>query len=113
MLAFASFVYETVIKPQSQERFDCLFKEMTATIPACPNSVNATYHSVVGQKLLVVDWKRYYPDLDLFCPTCGGELKQTRSNYSHNKSLFAIFGLDGPPSWAMVMTYNCQMTCKK
>jgi hypothetical protein len=47
MLAFASFVFESVIKPQSQVRFDCLFHGMTVTIPACHNSVNATYHSVV------------------------------------------------------------------
>jgi hypothetical protein len=79
----------------------------------CKNSVDATYHSVVGQKLLLVDWKRYYPNLALLCPTCGGDLKQHRTNFSQNKTLFPIFGLDGPPAWAMVMAYTCQGTCKR
>jgi hypothetical protein len=113
MLAFASFVFERVMKSPAQVNFESLFCEMTMTIPAFHDSANATYHSVVGQKLVVVDWKRFYPQLFIPCPTCGGDLKQDRSNFSHNRSLFAIHGLDGPPSWAMVMNYRCQGTCKR
>jgi hypothetical protein len=111
--AFATLVYESCLKQQSPMQFDCFFNGMTATIPPCHNSVNANYHAVVGQKVLNVDWKFYYPALHLTCPSCGGELKKDRTNYSHNKTLFPIFGLEGPPSWAMVMFYHCQGSCKR
>jgi hypothetical protein len=35
-----------------------------------------------------------------------------RSSYSKHKTLFPIFGLDGPPAWAIVFHYNCPC-CQK
>jgi hypothetical protein len=33
--------------------------------------------------------------------------EKTRSNFSKNRTLFPIFGLDGQPAWAIVPRYDC------
>jgi hypothetical protein len=104
---FAEFVYSQ-IKANTLARLDPYFDGICATIPTCENNFDPTNHSVVGQKLYVVDWERFYPNLELLCPCCGAALKHTRSTFSNNRTLFPIFGIDGPPSWAMVMVYKCQ-----
>ena len=106
---FSLVVFDELKKtPKTLARLDPYFQGIVATIPSCETSVDATYHSVVGQKLYVVDWQRFYPSLELLCPICKGQLKQTRTNFSNKRSLFPIFNIDGMPSWAMVMQYQCQ-----
>ena len=69
------------------------------------------YHSIVGQKLLYLDWYKLY-GLDIACPRCErGVLKNDRTNFSKNKILFPVFVMDGPPLWCMVMSMVC--TCRK
>jgi len=105
MIAFAEEVVEKFIRPKAM---DC-FNGMTMTVPTCEEAGNNPhYHSIVGQKLLYVDWERMY-GLEVQCPeaTCEGVLSNTRTNFSKNKTLFPIFGLEGAPSWCIVQ----QMTC--
>ena len=88
------------------------FTGMTFTVPPCSENTSALYHSVVGQKLLVVDWELFFPKLTLCCPHCNkGKLKRGRSTFSHNNTIFPIFGLDGPPAWALVQVYRCEGGC--
>jgi len=77
------------------------------TVPALQQSImSAGYHSIVGQKLLHVDWNMY--DLEIKCPHCrNGVLQNDRTNFSKNKLLFPMFVIDGPPMWAMVMSMTC------
>jgi hypothetical protein len=88
---FSLVVFDELKKtPKTLARLAPYFQGIAATIPSCETSVDATYHSVVGQKLYVVDWQRFYPSLDLLCPICKGQLKQTRTNFSNKRSLFPI-----------------------
>jgi hypothetical protein len=107
MLALADVLSSTVLGKNKSSHFD----GMCYTVPAtCTNS--AQYHSIVGKKLYVVDWLRFFPELGgLSCPNCTGSLKSYRTNYSKNKNLFPIFTMDGAPDWAIVMSYRCQGTC--
>ncbi len=92
MAAFAKVVEDTIIKDKKWKSFNGL----TITVPACEEMYNnPQYHSIVGQDLLFVDWIQLY-GLEVNCPCCNGTLKNTRNAFSRNKSLFPIFGLDGP-----------------
>jgi len=92
------------------------FNGISMEVPACPEAHdNPHYHSIVGTKLLYVDWERTH-GVRVPCPdgTCGGMLgyydrlkNKTRSNYSKNKTLFPIFNLDGQPTWCIVMKLQC------
>jgi hypothetical protein len=79
-------------------------------------AIHPMYHMVEGQSLLYVCWEMFYPSVKLQCTeaNCNGCLKRKRTTWSQSKKLFPIFQRDGPPMWAMVMTYYCQNTnCKK
>jgi hypothetical protein len=104
VLGFSYYVQQHVIQAKSQENFDALFTGITATIPSSP-CVSSRYDSVAGQKLLLVDWSRV--GIDPLCPRCLSKMTR-RSNLSKNKVLFPIFGLDGPPQWAILFSYKCQ-----
>ena len=66
------------------------------------------YHSIVGQRLLCVDWVKMF-GLEVNCPRCpSGVLYNDRTNFSKNKILFPIFSIEGPPQWCMVMSMVCQ-----
>ena len=112
VLAYASVVYNNCIKVKNPALFDSVFEGCVATVPLNQSTSNPHYHSVVGTKLYLVDWLRFFPELELSCPTCGGNVEQKWTNYSHNKSLFTIFNMNGPPSYAMVMNYKC-VECKR
>ena len=107
MIAFANAVTDTIIQRKDDRTLD-YFDGLTMVVPPCNSNNNPHYHSIVGQKLLLVDWGRLY-GLQLNCPdtTCPGVLRNDRTNFSKNKTLFPIFGLDGPPSWCIVMTVLC------
>jgi len=106
MIAFAEEVVDKIIRPKATMEY---FDGMTMTVPTCQEAGdNPHYHSIVGQKLLLVDWERVY-GLEVHCPnsTCNGVLNNTRTNFSKNKTLFPIFGLDGPPAWCIVQSMTC------
>jgi len=105
MLAFARTVVKRIIR---NKRADTLghFNGLTMTVPAT-NSMHPQYHSIVGQKLLNVDWIMMY-GLEINCPRCkASNLTNDRTNFSKNKLLFPIFVIDGPPLWCMVMSMTC------
>jgi len=114
MIAFASEVVEKVIRSKHQQVFANHFDGLTMVVPhAATEYDNPHYHSIVGQKLLLVDWIKAF-GVTVPCPesNCLGILKNDRTNYSKNKTLFPLFGTDGPPSWCMVMKMVCSC-CKR
>ena len=103
MAAFAKVVEDTIIHRREYSSFNGL----TLQVPACPDMYNSPqYHSIVGQKLLLVDWINQF-GLEVPCPCCDGVMVNKRTNYSKNKILFPIFGIDGPPQWCMVQHMEC------
>jgi hypothetical protein len=77
-------------------------------VPSSPSAVGfPLYHSIQGQNLYIVRWETQFPEVRLECPSCGGNLLATRTNFSNNKRLFPIFHLNGPPDWAVVQIYKC------
>ena len=81
------------------------------TLYACPILGIAHCHSIVGQKLLCVDWIKMH-GLEMTCLRCKrGTLRNDRTNFSKNKMLFPTFMLEGPPQWAMAQSMVCSC-CK-
>jgi len=112
VLAVATAVGESVLHPNAPVKFGDVFDGLAMKVPDCfMANTNPEYHSVVGQTLLVVDWKRAF-GLEVPCPTCNNPLQNDRTNWSKNKTLFPIFGLEGAPQWAIVMTMKCPC-CKQ
>jgi len=108
MMAFANEVAEKIIRPKQTDDY---FNGLLMEVPLCLEEEefnNPHYHSIIGQKLLYVDWQRMC-GLQAPCPDgmCKGTLQNDRSNYSKNKTLFPIFHLEGPPSWCITMTMVC------
>jgi len=112
MLAFASVVVEKIVRDKGQ--IFQHFKDLTLHVPPTKDMHNDPhYHSIVGQKLLLVDWIKLF-GLDTQCPGCdGAKLVNDRTNFSKNKLLFPVFGIDGPPSWCMVMSMRCTCCCRR
>ena len=111
MIALAGTVIEKIVRPDKGSLVKSFFSGLTLTVPPVDNCNNPHYHSIVGQKLLLVDWKRMF-GIDITCPQCNqGALVNDRTNFSKNKILFPIFGLEGPPQWCMVQSMTCR-TCK-
>jgi len=114
MIAFAGEVVEKIIRPKDQSLFDKCFTGLTMVVP--PSTVafeNPQYHSIVGQKLLLVDWIKTC-GVEVPCPdaNCTGCLKNVRTNCSKNKTLFPVFNLCGAPDWCIVMKMTCT-TCRR
>jgi len=106
MLALAKTVVERIINCR-QVNTDNYFSGLTLTVPPTRNFMDPHYHSIVGQKLLYVDWKTMH-GIDISCLRCGrADLKNDRTNFSKNKILFPIFEIDGPPLWCMVQSMVC------
>jgi len=106
MIAFAEEIQERYITPNKP--LAC-FDGISMTVPSCHEAGdNPYYHSIVGQKLLYVDWIRIY-GLEIKCPdvNCKGILENERTNFSKNKTLFPVFGLEGPPMWCIVQRMDC------
>ena len=109
MLAFASEVSEKTIRNKDKNAFFQHFNNsLEIVVPACHNDLNPHCHSITGQKLLYVDWERTH-GMQVPCPdaACQGMLKSERSNFSKNKTLFPIYGLEGSPLWCIVMVMVC------
>ena len=107
MLALAGLVVERIVRTNDKEIFEKNFQGLTMTVPPAKNMHNNPhYHSIVGHKLLLVDWKRTH-GVEIPCGECTGTFQNDRTNFSKNKVLFPVFNIDGPPSWAMVMSMVC------
>jgi len=105
MLALAETMVERIIRAKDIMKY---FNGLTLTVPNCEKACNNPhYHSIVSQKLMLVDWAMQ--ELELSCPadTCDGVLKNTRTNFSKNKTLFPVCGLEGPPVWCIVQSMAC------
>jgi len=107
MIAFAGTAMEKIVgRGKNNNLFDYV-DGLTITVPDTKEAMTPAYHSIVGQKLLYVDWIKIF-GLKVQCPRCPtGTLQNDRTNFSKNKILFPIFDLDGPPSWAMVQSMVC------
>jgi len=106
MLALAEELVDKVIRPKDTMKY---FNGITLTVPNYEDAYNNPhYHSIFGQKLLLVDWERVY-GIKVTCPSamCSGVLKNTRTNFSKNKTLFPIYGIEGPPAWCIVQSMAC------
>jgi hypothetical protein len=114
ILALAAHVVEHVVRHNDKQVFDSFFTGCTMTVPPANNMHQYPhYHSIVGQKLLLVDWKRTHGvEIPCTTPTCTGIFKNDRTNFSKNKTLFPVFNIASPPSWAMVMLMVCPC-CKR
>jgi len=109
MIAFANEVAEKIIqKKKTNDHFDGLVMEVPSLSNAQEEFDNPHYHSIIGTKLLYVDWTRSH-GVSIPCPdaTCKGILQNDRTNNSKNKTLYPIFSLYGAPSWCIVMTMTC------
>ena len=107
---FATVVVDKIIRSSNKgTSLVDYFDGLTMVVPACPQDDNPHYHSIVGQKLLLVDWAATH-GLEVECPGrhCCAKLINDRTNFSKNKTLYPIFGLDGPPSWCIVMSMVCK-----
>ena len=109
MLAFTKVVVDVVIN-NKQVDTGKYFNGITMTVPDTHKLMSPTYHSIVGQKLLHVDWHTMY-GINAACPCCGKAFKKERSHFSKNKILFPIFVMEGPPLWCIVRPMFCR-SCK-
>jgi hypothetical protein len=112
LLAVANVMVEHIIRKNDKSKLNKYFNGLTMTIPSTTSGlVVPHYHAVIGQKLLLVDWKKMY-DVDVQCPSCNqASLCNDRTNFSKNKLLFPIYTLQGAPQWCMVMSMTCP-SCK-
>jgi hypothetical protein len=56
MMAFATVVMKRIVS-LNDDTFFHHFNGLTMEVPECFGNVEPNYHSIVGQKLLYVDWK--------------------------------------------------------
>jgi hypothetical protein len=113
VVAVASIIIEKVVNPNGGRLIEHFFQGLTMAVPAVTNSnnIDPRYHAIIGQELLLVNWKKMF-NIDIACPNCcKSHLKNDRTNFSKNQSLFPIFGIDGSPRWCMVMAMQCP-ACK-
>jgi len=115
VLALAGCVVERMLRNKDTTGHNKHFQNGTAFVVPPANGMhdNPQHHSVVGQKLLLVDWKKTH-GLELQCgkTNCNGTFKNDRTNFSKNKALFPVHMIDGPPLWCMVMSMVCSC-CKQ
>ena len=114
MYALAKTIAETCLERKRDVRsLKPFMRDMCLTVPDVRNNKNALWESIVGRRLYIVDWELFMPvefqKIGLKCPKCNNcTLQRERTNLSRSKSLFPIFGLDGAPSYALVMHYHCK-----
>ena len=90
--------------------------KMSITIPNCvekETKPDPIYTSIEGQQLLLVEWKIFFNGIKLSCPLCPyGELVEGWNTHTKSNTLFPIFGVSGPPKWAILFKYRCNC-CKE
>jgi len=114
-IALAGYVVERILRNKNSKAYHQYFQHGTFTVPGSTNTYdNPQYHSIVGQKLLLVDWKKTH-GIELACGRSNcttGILQNDRTNFSKNKALFPVYMIDGPPVWCMDMSTVCSC-CKR
>jgi hypothetical protein len=60
MVALAGIVVDTIIRPNHGALIPDHFSGLTMTVPAATTHPDPHYHSITGQQLLLVDWKRMF-----------------------------------------------------
>jgi len=106
MMAFAEEVYSKIVQRKKHSDY---FNGICMEVPACAEQCdNPQCHSIVGQKLLLVDWQQTH-GMEIPCPDacCQGMLQNDRTNWSKNKTLFPVFNLNGAPHWCVVQSMLC------
>ncbi len=85
------------------------FNGITLSVPErAADPTNPLLHALQGQKLLVVDWELFFPQVRLQCPNCKcGTLKRHTTTWADNGTIFPIFTLHGAPMCALVQQYKC------
>jgi hypothetical protein len=113
MLALAGYVRDNIINSDNKQALRNHFHGCTFTVPPS-KKMNPHYHSIVGHKLLFVDWRKTTHSVQIPCglASCDGILKEERSNFSKNKVLFPVFTIDGPPLWCITIRMICTK-CKR
>jgi len=107
MLALAGVVVEKIICDRRVDTFEYFTGLALTVLSTKEGQMHPQYHSIVGQKLLYVNWKEMF-GLEVNCPRCPtGIFANDRTNFSKNKILFPIFDLEGPPHWCMIMSMKC------
>ena len=114
MMAFGITVVEKILRQPKKQSFHCYFEGLTFTVPTC-SDLDPHYRSIVGQKLLVIDWELAFGLKNIGCTdsNCTGTLIRGRTNFSKNKTFFPVFSLNGPPSWCMIGTLTCPCCRRK
>ena len=112
MHALAAFIQDTCLGAKRDTGIlSNFFDGMEFCVPTCANNTCALYDSFSRQKLLVVDWELFFPGEELSCPSCNGKLQRTWTNFSEKKCVFPLFGINGPPRYAIVMHHR-RSACK-
>jgi len=114
-IALAGYVAESILNNKNSSGYNKYFHKGTFTVPPSTDMYNNPhYHSIVGQKLQLVDWKKTHGIEDFPCgmANCQGRIQYQRSNLSKNKVLFPIYMIDGPPIWCIVRPMQCSC-CKR
>lgn len=114
MVAFAKVVVDQIILNKDVDMHNHM-QGITFTVPEHREYTEPHYYSIVGQKLLYVDWTKVYgvtipcPRKDKHVPCCPtGVLKNDRTHFSKNSIIFPIFVMEGPPQWCMVQSMKCE-----
>ena len=76
------------------------------------NEPNPHYHALEGTRIFMLDWLSMYPELQFTSPCCEWQWCHTRTNFSHNKTLFPILEANGCSTFGSVMNYKC-LKCNK
>jgi len=108
MLAFAEVVMEKTVKSGLINNHD-FFDGVAIEVPARKDALMLPQcHSIVGQKLLCVDWHKMCGIGDINCLRCKRGIPiNDRTDFSKNRLSFPIFGLDGAPLWCMAQSMVC------
>jgi len=95
MIALAAEVVNNVMRSKDKQVFEKCFSGLTMVIPKSDDACNNPHcYSIIGQKLLLVDWSK--AGVSMPCPdACYNDvLNNVRTNFSKNKTLFPIFGMN-------------------
>lgn len=82
----------TINQSQLSRHYQFLPESFDNQIPPSPH-----YHSIVGESFIYLDWKLIAPKEKICCYNCAiagvenCELTATKTNFSHNKSLFPVW----------------------